>query len=150
MPRGARLTPDSLGDFYVKPRAGEPVPLATVVRIETGTEPNALTQYNQLNSATFSAVPMPGVAMGQAVDFLRAQAQELLPADFRYDFLSESRQYVTEGNQLLLTFAFALVIIYLVLAAQFESLRDPLRDPGLACRCRSAGRSCPSSWAPAP
>jgi multidrug efflux pump len=64
--------------------------------------------------------------MGQAVDFLRAQAAQLLPADFRYDFLSESRQYVKEGSQLTFTFAFALVIIFLVLAAQFESLRDPL------------------------
>jgi multidrug efflux pump len=71
-------------------------------------------------------VPMPGVTMGQAVDFLRGEAARLLPADFRYDFLSQSRQYVQEGNQLTVTFAFALVIIYLVLAAQFESLRDPL------------------------
>ena len=76
------------------------MPLSTVVPIETGTIPNALRQYNQLNSATFSAVPMPGVTMGQAVDFLERQAKELLPADFRYDFLSQSRQYVTEGNQL--------------------------------------------------
>jgi multidrug efflux pump len=57
---------------------------------------------------------------------LRSEAERLLPADFRYDFLSQSRQYVQEGNQLTITFAFALVIIYLVLAAQFESLRDPL------------------------
>jgi multidrug efflux pump len=64
--------------------------------------------------------------MGQAVDFLEQQAAELLPADFRHDFLSQSRQYVTEGNQLLVTFAFAVIVIYLVLAAQFESLRDPL------------------------
>ena len=64
--------------------------------------------------------------MGQAVDFLRQQAAEILPPDFRYDFLSQSRQYVQEGNQLTVTFAFALIIIFLVLAAQFESLRDPL------------------------
>ena len=97
------------------------MPLSTVVPIETGTDPNALTQYNQLNSATFSAVPMPGVTMGQAVEFLEQQAKEVLPTDFRYDFLSESRQYVTEGNQLTVTFVFALIVIYLVLAAQFES-----------------------------
>jgi multidrug efflux pump len=64
--------------------------------------------------------------MGQAVSFLQQTAAEVLPSDFRYDFLSQSRQYVTEGNQLALTFAFALIVIYLVLAAQFESLRDPL------------------------
>ena len=64
--------------------------------------------------------------MGQAVDFLQQQAKEQLPAGFQHAFLSESRQYVTEGNQLTITFVFALVVIYLVLAAQFESIRDPL------------------------
>jgi multidrug efflux pump len=126
VPRAERLTPESLGQYYVMTRSGEPVPLSTLVRIDGGTAPNALTQYNQLNSATFSAVPMPGVTMGQAVDFLERQAQEVLPADFQHAYLSDSRLYVTEGNQLAVTFAFALVVIFLVLAAQFESLRDPL------------------------
>ncbi|MFO1074375.1 MAG: MexW/MexI family multidrug efflux RND transporter permease subunit [Geminicoccaceae bacterium] len=126
VPRALRLSAADLEQHYVKTRTGEPIPLSTVVTISTQTQPNALTQFNQLNSATFSAVPMPGVSMGQAVDFLRTQAAQLLPADFRYDFLSQSRQYVTEGNQLTVTFVFALIIIYLVLAAQFESLRDPL------------------------
>ena len=125
VPRAQRLNPESLGQYYVMTRAGEPVPLSTVVRIEGGTAPNALTQYNQLNSATFSAVPMPGVTMGQAVAFLEEQAQKVLPADFQHAYLSDSRLYVTEGNQLAVTFAFALVVIFLVLAAQFESLRDP-------------------------
>ena len=126
VPRALRLSPERLGEYYVKTRDGESIPLSTVVQITTTTEPNSLTQYNQLNSATFSAVAMPGVTMGQAVEFLRTKATELLPADFRYDFLGESRQYVQEGGQLTVTFAFALIVIYLVLAAQFESLRDPL------------------------
>jgi multidrug efflux pump len=126
VPRAERLTPASLGKYYVKTGTGESVPLSTVVSIDTATAPNALTQYNQLNSATFSAVPMPGVTMGDAVAFLERQADKLLPADFQHAYLSESRQYVTEGNQLAITFAFALVVIFLVLAAQFESLRDPL------------------------
>ena len=87
VPRAERLTPESLGQYYVKTRSGEPVPLSTVVRIETATAPNALTQYNQLN-ATFSAVPMPGVTMGQAVAFLERPAHELLPADFQHAYLS--------------------------------------------------------------
>ena len=98
--------------------------LSTVVSVETGVDPNALTHYNQLNSSTFQAVPMPGVSMGQAVEFLQGEAKKL-PSGFSYDFLSDSRQYVQEGNQLLVTFAFAIIIIFLVLAAQFESLRDP-------------------------
>jgi multidrug efflux pump len=64
--------------------------------------------------------------MGQAVAFLEQTADEVLPRGFNHDYLSESRQYVREGNQLTVTFVFALIIIYLVLAAQFESLRDPL------------------------
>jgi multidrug efflux pump len=126
VPRALRLSADQIAQAYVKTRTGESIPLSTVVTVTTGTEPNALSQYNQLNSSTFQAVPMPGVSMGQAVEFLRSTAERILPADFRYDFLSQSRQYVQEGNQLTVTFAFALIAIYLVLAAQFESLRDPL------------------------
>ncbi len=125
VPRAERLRPEDLGQYYVMTRSGEPVPLSTVVSIESDTAPNALTQYNQLNAATFSAVPMPGVTMGRAVEFLEEQAQAILPADFQHAYLSDSRLYVTEGNQLAITFAFAIVVIYLVLAAQFESLRDP-------------------------
>ncbi|WP_316167953.1 MULTISPECIES: MexW/MexI family multidrug efflux RND transporter permease subunit [unclassified Bradyrhizobium] len=125
VPRDKRLSPEALGSYYVATSTGQQVPLSTVVKIETATDPNALTHYNQLNSATFSAVPMPGVTMGQAVDFLEGLAKKL-PAGFSHDYLADSRQYVQEGNQLAITFAFALVIIFLVLAAQFESLRDPL------------------------
>jgi multidrug efflux pump len=125
VPRGLRLSPEALGGYYVPSTTGQQVPLSTVVSIETGTDPNALTHYNQLNSATFQAVPMPGVTVGQAVDFLEQQAKNL-PAGYTHDYLADSRQYVQEGNQLAITFGFALIIIFLVLAAQFESLRDPL------------------------
>jgi len=125
VPRGLRLSAEALGGYYVPSTTGQQVPLSTVVSIETGTDPNALTHYNQLNSATFQAVPMPGVTVGQAVDFLEQQAKNL-PAGYSHDYLADSRQYVQEGNQLAITFGFALIIIFLVLAAQFESLRDPL------------------------
>jgi multidrug efflux pump len=119
------LSPESLGGYYVPTNTGQLVPLSTIVSIETGTGPNSLTHYNQLNAATFSAVPMPGVTVGQAVDFLEGEAKKM-PAGFSHDYLADSRQYVQEGNQLAITFGFALIIIFLVLAAQFESLRDPL------------------------
>ena len=125
VPRDRRLSPEALGGYYVPTTTGQQVPLSTIVSIETGTDPNALTHYNQLNSATFQAVPMPGVTVGQAVDFLEGEAKKL-PAGFSHDYLADSRQYVQEGNQLAITFGFALIIIFLVLAAQFESLRDPL------------------------
>ncbi len=125
VPRELRLTPDSLDHFYVATATGRQVPLSTVVSIQTGTDPNALTHYNQLNSATFQAVAMPGVTIGKAVEFLEEQAKQL-PAGYSHDYLADSRQYVREGNQLAVAFGFALIIIFLVLAAQFESLRDPL------------------------
>ncbi|MGN8544830.1 efflux RND transporter permease subunit [Bradyrhizobium sp. 13971] len=125
VPREQRLAPEAIGNYYVKTAKGSMLPLSTVVSVETATDPNALTHYNQLNCATFQAVPMPGVTIGQAVDFLEAQAKKL-PAGFSHDFLADARQYVHEGNQLAITFAFALIVIFLVLAAQFESLRDPL------------------------
>jgi multidrug efflux pump len=125
VPRADRLTPETLTRYYVMSAAGQPVPLSNLVELTTSTQPNALTQYNQLNSATFQAVPMPGVTIGQAVDFLEQQTKDL-PAGFSHDYLSDTRQYVREGNQLTITFIFALIVIFLVLAAQFESLRDPL------------------------
>jgi multidrug efflux pump len=125
VPRADRLTPETLTRYYVNSAAGQPVPLSNLVTLKTATEPNALTQYNQLNSATFQAVPMPGVTTGQAVDFLEQQVKSL-PAGFSHDYLSDTRLYVREGSQLMVTFVFALIVIFLVLAAQFESLRDPL------------------------
>jgi multidrug efflux pump len=125
VPRDLRITPESLNGYYVPTAGGRQIPISTVVSIEHGTDPNALTKYNQLNSATFGAVPIPGVTMGTVVDWLKGQASQL-PSGFRFDFLSDSRQYEREGNQLAFAFGFALLVIYLVLAAQFESLRDPL------------------------
>jgi multidrug efflux pump len=125
-PRADRLSPESLGKYYLKTASGNLLPLSTVVEITTATEPNKLTQFNQLNSATFQAIPAPGVTLGDAVAFLEREARTILPKGFSYDWLGDTRQYVQEGNQLTITFGFALIVIFLVLAAQFESLRDPL------------------------
>ncbi|WP_353120566.1 efflux RND transporter permease subunit [Nitratidesulfovibrio sp.] len=118
-----RMTPDDLGRFYVKTGSGALTPLSTVTRVETRPQANGLTQFGQMNSATLEMLPRPGVSMGEAVAFLQSQP---LPAGTSVDWLSDSRQFVQEGNRLLVSFAFALVVIFLVLAAQFESLRDPL------------------------
>ncbi len=124
-PRHLRLTAESLDLFHVRTATGGQVPLSTVVSLENGVEANALTQFNQLNSATLVAVPAPGVPLGQAVAFLQGEADRL-PAGYQTSFLGESRQYLQEQGGFALTFAFALVFIFLVLAAQFESARDPL------------------------
>lgn len=124
--RQFRLDPAAIGTVYVRGASGQLIPLSSLVRTEIVTEPNVLRQFNQLNSATFQAVPMPGAAMGDIVSFLRDTAQRLLPSGYTFDYAGPTRQFVTEGSALMLTFAFALVIIYLVLAAQYESFRDPL------------------------
>jgi multidrug efflux pump len=87
-------------------------------------EPNMRTQFNQQNSATLQAIPAAGVSLGEAVAYLEKIADEL-PAGFSYDWQSDSRQFMQEGNALAWAFAAALIIIYLVLAAQYESLKDP-------------------------
>jgi hydrophobe/amphiphile efflux-1 (HAE1) family protein len=125
-PREFRLTPDWLTRYEVRTSNGELVPLSTVASVTQSVQPNALTSFQQLNAATLSGVPFPGRTLGEALDFLKAKAQEIFPEGYTYDFQGDSRQYEQEGNALVYTFIFALIIIYLVLAAQFESFRDPL------------------------
>ncbi|MGC5702544.1 MexW/MexI family multidrug efflux RND transporter permease subunit [Pseudomonas sp. NFXW11] len=120
-----RLTPQALNGFYVDTDSGTQVPLSTVVSLQDSIQPNKLKQFNQQNAATFQGIPAPGVSLGQAVAFLQQQSQAL-PASFSHDWQADSRQFIHEGNALLLTFLFALIVIYMVLAAQYESLSDPL------------------------
>ncbi len=126
VPRQYRLTDEWLKRYQVRTSTGALVPLSSVVSIGQSVQPNALTSFQQLNSATLSGVPFPGRTVGEAIDFLKTTAQQKLPEGFSYDFQGESRQYVQEGSTLVITFVFALIIIYLVLAAQYESFRDPL------------------------
>lgn len=126
VPRIERLKPEDLANYYVKAGDGTLVPLHSFVTLETEVQPVTLNQFNQQNSVTFQAVPTPGVSLGTALDFLETTAKETLPEGFSYDFSGQSRQYKQEGNALVATFVFALAVIFLVLAAQFESFRDPL------------------------
>ncbi|MEY0490827.1 MexW/MexI family multidrug efflux RND transporter permease subunit [Proteus terrae] len=123
--RHQRLTPAALAGHYIRTQDNVLIPLSTVVNITTQVEPNKLTQFNQQNAAIFQAIPAPGVTMGQAVAFLETVADSL-PAGFSHDWQSDSRQFTQEGNTLVFAFIAALIIIYLVLAAQYESLVDPL------------------------
>ncbi len=126
VPRDFRLTDEWLKRYQVRTTAGALVPLSSVATVGQSVQPNALTSFQQLNSATLSGVPFPGRTVGEAIDFLKQTAASKLPEGFSYDFQGESRQYVQEGSTLVVTFIFALIIIYLVLAAQYESFRDPL------------------------
>ncbi|MGE3831076.1 MAG: efflux RND transporter permease subunit [Parvibaculaceae bacterium] len=125
VPRAFRGSPDRLLDYQVRAVNGEMVPLSAFVTLDRTVQPNSLATFQQLNSATFQAVPFPGRTIGEGIEFLKQKSAELMPQGMSYDFQGESRQFVREGNALMVTFVFALVVIYLVLAAQFESFRDP-------------------------
>jgi multidrug efflux pump len=121
-----RLNPQQLGDYYVRSASGQSVPLSTIASMRTETVPQSLNHFQQMNAATISGVPFPGVALGDALAYLKDLAARTLPAGFSVDYAGLSRQMVQESSGFLLTFLFALIIIFLALAAQFESFRDPL------------------------
>lgn len=121
-----RLNPDQLKHYYARTSSGVMVPLSTVVHLKTTVQPETINHFQQLNSATVQGVPMPFVAQGQALNDLKQLAQRTLPAGYSFDYAGPSRQFEQESGGLVLTFGFALVIIFLALAAQFESFRDPI------------------------
>jgi multidrug efflux pump len=124
--RTGRLNPQQLGDYYVRTGNGPLVPLSTFATVKFRVQPQTLNHFQQLNSATISLATRGNVSQGEALDFLRGQAAANLPQGYSVDYGGQSRQYVQEGSTLLVAFAFGAVIIFLVLAAQFESFRDPL------------------------
>ncbi|MBA6353342.1 efflux RND transporter permease subunit [Colwellia sp. BRX9-1] len=123
--RYARDSELAINDYYIRADSGELVPLGSVVNFEHDVEPSSRTQFNQLNSITIEGIPVPSVPMGDAVGFMKAKAADILPRGFSYDFKGESRQFENSGSALIVTFFISLLVIYLVLAAQFESWRDP-------------------------
>ena len=124
--RPFRLTPEQLGQIYIRTASGSMVPLSTVVTPSPITRPNSVSHFQQLNSATIQGVMMPGRTLGQGLAFLQEQANDVLPKGFTYDVGGQSRQFVQEGNALIVAFFLAILVIFLVLSAQYESFRDPL------------------------
>jgi len=121
-----RLDPNNLTQIHIDTSSGKLVPLSSIVTMQLTAQPNLLSHFQQLNSATIDAVLAPTKTMGDAVNFFRNAAQKILPHGMSYGWGGQSRQYVQEGQTLIYTFFLAVLIIYLVLAAQFESFRDPL------------------------
>ncbi|AXX58366.1 multidrug efflux RND transporter permease subunit VmeD [Vibrio vulnificus] len=121
-----RLNPESMKNYYVRAADGKAVPLGSLITIDVIAEPRSLPHFNQLNSATVGAVPSPGTAMGDAINWFENIASNKLPTGYNHDYMGEARQFVTEGSALYATFGLALAIIFLVLAIQFESIRDPI------------------------
>ena len=124
--RTSRLTAEQLGSYYISTGKGELVPLSSIATINQSTQPRNLGRFQQLNSATLGLVPRPGVSLGEALDWLTAESKQVFPEGFTADYKGELRQYVHEGSSLMATFGLALLVIFLVLAAQYESWRDPI------------------------
>ena len=122
----SRLNIDQLLNYHIPVAGGGTTPLSTIATITTKTVPETLNHFQQLNSATLQGVPMPGVSTGDAVKFLQDLAARTLPAGYFVDYGGPTRQYVTESSGFVVTFGFALIVIYLALAALFESFRDPI------------------------
>jgi len=126
VPREFRDNPEKLGEFFIRSVSGDMVPLSAVVSISTNSSPASIEQFNQLNSATISALPIPTVSTGDGLAAIEEIAGPLLPDGFFIDYSGQSRLESQQGNTIVIAFALALVVIYLVLSAQFESFRDPL------------------------
>ncbi len=123
--RTERLTPDQLERMYVTGSADQLVPLSTFASLRTTAEPRELKKFQQLNAVRVQGAIPPPVPLDQALTFLEREAQANLPQGFTIDYAGESRQLRTEGSKFLGTFLLSAILIYLVLAAQFESFRDP-------------------------
>jgi multidrug efflux pump len=123
--RAERLTPDQLEQIYVKGSDNKLVPLSTFAKVKTTTEPRELKKFQQLNAVTIQGVIPPNVPLDKALGFLEQEAKAILPPGFTVDYSGESRQLRVEGSKFLGTFLLSGILIYLVLAAQFESFRDP-------------------------
>ncbi|MGC1779367.1 MAG: efflux RND transporter permease subunit [Xanthobacteraceae bacterium] len=121
-----RLNAQQLLNYYIRTSDGSLVPLSTVAKISTETVPESLNHFQQQNSATIQGVEMPGVAQGDALAFLQQLAARTLPEGYSIDYGGLSRQYIQETSGFLTTFGFALIVIFLALAALFESFRDPI------------------------
>lgn len=123
--REYRRDANMLKDYYVRSVTGQLVPLSTVVSMKKSVEPSERTQFQQLNSLTLQGVTAPNVALGDALTYLTETAQQTLPKGYGYDYLGDSRQFTQESSALTITMLMSILVIYLVLAAQFESWRDP-------------------------
>jgi len=121
-----RLTADQLLNYQVKTASGASVPVSTFATLKTEAVPVSINHFQQLNSSTISGILMPGITLGQGLEELKAIAGRVLPSGYNIDYAGESRQYVKESSALMMTFVFALIIIFLCLAALFESFRDPV------------------------
>jgi multidrug efflux pump len=123
--RVERLNPEQLSEIYVTGSGNKMVPLSTFATLKTTTEPRELKKFQQLNAVRIQGVVPPNIPLDRALTLLEEEGKKILPQGFTVDYAGESRQLRVEGSKFLGTFLLSAILIYLVLAAQFESFRDP-------------------------
>jgi len=124
--RSERLNPNQLETLYVSGPDNKLLPVSTFATLKDSVAPRQLNRFQQLNSAKIQGAIRPGVTIDQALTFLESEAAKILPAGYIIDYAGESRQLRKEGSALVTTLMLAMVLIFLILASQFESFRDPL------------------------
>lgn len=130
--RDEMLTQEQLGNIFIRSddaitnMFNSELPLSALVTFKTEGQPLTLNTFQQLNASTISAVMSPGVTQGQAIDYVQSVVKNDLPEGFSFNFSGSARQYIENGNTMMVAFAFAIVLIFLALSAQFESFRDSL------------------------
>ena len=124
--RVSRLNVDDLLDYPIANIGGVPIQLSSIATVRAETIPETLNHFQQLNAATLAGVPSPGVSQAAAIEYLQGVSKRLLPQGYAIDYGGQARQFIAESGGTLTTFGFAMVIVFLALAALFESFRDPL------------------------
>lgn len=124
--QGFRLNSRELEKYYLRTSSGGLVPLSAVITLDKSVQPNGLTQYQQMNSTTIQAMMMPPNSLGTGLEFLRDTLTDIAPPGFRAGYTEGSRTFVQESASFPVLFSVSMIVIFLVLAAQFNSFRDPL------------------------
>ena len=121
-----RLNPDQILDYYIRTPSGQMIQARTIASIKQKVVPQSINHFQQLNSATISGVSTPFISQADLLEFMRQTLQEVAPSGYTMDYAGPSRQFMAESGGFLVTMFFAILIVFLVLAAQFESFRDPI------------------------
>ncbi len=121
-----RLNPDQILDYYIRTPSGAMIQARTIASIKQKVVPQSINHFQQLNSATISGVSTPFISQADLLEFMRQTLKEVAPSGYSMDYAGPSRQFMAESGGFLVTMFFAILIVFLVLAAQFESFRDPI------------------------
>ncbi len=121
-----RLNPDQILDYYIRTPSGQMIQARTIATIKQKVVPQSINHFQQLNSATISGVSTPFISQADLLEYMRQTLKEVAPSGYTMDYAGPSRQFMAESGGFLVTMFFAILIVFLVLAAQFESFRDPI------------------------